>query len=540
MLRHLGRFFSYSSPLFNRRLRSLFFVFIVACSVGHSQSAQAWTQPATLNINDAVEARTLNEIQTFIENLEDSALFCNGALIETVWVSFPIAAGQQITAAHINELRAATRNFFTTRCYPVIAGNSVFGAPVAIGTVVSVQNVLDIRTALTYVEGVACVNSCAAAACADGTINAGEQCDDGNTSNGDGCNNACQCEYTWVDSGGCGTPPCNAVQKPQSGTSLSAQCAATSQCISCLCGNGAPDAGEECDDSNSANGDGCSAACVCEYTAWVNSACSPAGGCPAGQMQQTRTSLSASCTNVSQCVADASCGSCTAVGGACGAPADCCTGSTCVSSVCTSCGAINSACSAESDCCSGSCCDATDPLNVWGDRCPVIGLCTGVHYCGDGICTDDTYQHERYGQVNACCYDCADCPGGMACSNTTFVCVNQCNDSVQNHGETGVDCGGGGCGACSTETCSDGIQNQDEIGIDCGGVCGVNNAAGACGPFGYCVNNPPIICACDCEASCRAISGGALGCCGAAGTCGSTWFQTSGYDYCDNLTFDCA
>ena len=55
----------------------------------------------------------------------------------------------------------------------------------------------------------------------------------------------------------------------------------------------------------------------------------------------------------------------------------------------------------------------------------------------------------------------------------TFSLV--CTDGIQNHGETGIDCGGT-CKACPT--CTDGIQNQGETGIDCGGPC--NNACPTC------------------------------------------------------------
>lgn len=64
-------------------------------------------------------------------------------------------------------------------------------------------------------ESESCNDDCTAAACADGVLNvsAGEQCDDGNEKNGDGCNNGCQIEA------GCGeaftTKPC-----PQSGLDL--------------------------------------------------------------------------------------------------------------------------------------------------------------------------------------------------------------------------------------------------------------------------------------------------------------------------------
>jgi cysteine-rich repeat protein len=65
--------------------------------------------------------------------------------------------------------------------------------------------------------------------CGDGVTNvaSGEQCDDGNVADGDGCSSTCQFEY---------------------------------------CGNGHVDSanGEQCDDSNFADGDGCSSTCKLE------------------------------------------------------------------------------------------------------------------------------------------------------------------------------------------------------------------------------------------------------------------------------------
>jgi cysteine-rich repeat protein len=71
--------------------------------------------------------------------------------------------------------------------------------------------------------------------CGDGHLDGGEQCDDGNTTNGDGCSATCQME-----------PP------PPPPTSC--------------CGDGHVDSGEQCDDGNTADGDGCSATCQLEYT----------------------------------------------------------------------------------------------------------------------------------------------------------------------------------------------------------------------------------------------------------------------------------
>lgn len=72
--------------------------------------------------------------------------------------------------------------------------------------------------------------------CGDGIVNSGEQCDDGNTVNGDGCNNSCQYEFC-----GDGYFDFNGVDNVL----------------------GSPD-DEACDDGNAINGDGCSMVCEVE------------------------------------------------------------------------------------------------------------------------------------------------------------------------------------------------------------------------------------------------------------------------------------
>jgi cysteine-rich repeat protein len=71
-----------------------------------------------------------------------------------------------------------------------------------------------------------------------------EQCDDGNTTNGDGCSSICTIEPGYE---------CIVVR----GRSV----------CSLRCGNGLIDRGEECDDGNTTNGDGCSSTCIVEYVA---------------------------------------------------------------------------------------------------------------------------------------------------------------------------------------------------------------------------------------------------------------------------------
>jgi cysteine-rich repeat protein len=76
--------------------------------------------------------------------------------------------------------------------------------------------------------------------CGNGSVEIGEQCDDGNTAGGDGCSASCQNE------GGGGGP---------------------------VCGNGAVDTGEQCDDGNTTTGDGCSATCQTEDSGIANDNC---------------------------------------------------------------------------------------------------------------------------------------------------------------------------------------------------------------------------------------------------------------------------
>ena len=71
--------------------------------------------------------------------------------------------------------------------------------------------------------------------CGDGHVDAGEECDDGNTTNGDGCSATCKQEEL--------PPP----PKP-------------------CCGDGHVDSGEQCDDGNTTGGDGCSSTCQSELS----------------------------------------------------------------------------------------------------------------------------------------------------------------------------------------------------------------------------------------------------------------------------------
>ncbi len=85
---------------------------------------------------------------------------------------------------------------------------------------------------------------------------AGEQCDDGNKTAGDGCSATCRIEA-------CGNGVHDAGEQCDDGNKTAGDgCSAT--CRIEACGNGVLDAGEQCDDGNKTAGDGCSATCRIE------------------------------------------------------------------------------------------------------------------------------------------------------------------------------------------------------------------------------------------------------------------------------------
>ena len=94
--------------------------------------------------------------------------------------------------------------------------------------------------------------------CGDGRLGAGEQCDDGNTEDGDGCSSTCRREAFCGDGDVGPDEVCDDMNR-RSGDGCRSDCQSDESC-----GNGVRDvaAGEECDDGNTEDGDGCSADCT--------------------------------------------------------------------------------------------------------------------------------------------------------------------------------------------------------------------------------------------------------------------------------------
>lgn len=105
-----------------------------------------------------------------------------------------------------------------------------------------------------------CDANCTMATCGDNYLNtsAGEACDDGNTTGGDGCSATCAIEV-------CGNYITDVGEQCDSGSFNSSMCDAN--CTMATCGDGYMNssASEACDDGNTTSGDGCSSTCSMEY-----------------------------------------------------------------------------------------------------------------------------------------------------------------------------------------------------------------------------------------------------------------------------------
>ncbi|MBI4814898.1 MAG: choice-of-anchor D domain-containing protein [Deltaproteobacteria bacterium] len=91
--------------------------------------------------------------------------------------------------------------------------------------------------------------------CGNGNLDPGEECDDGNIIDNDGCQGDCS------RLGRCGNAAVDAGEDCDDGNLVSRDgCSAL--CRLETCGDGRRDPDEECDDGNLSNGDGCSSACL--------------------------------------------------------------------------------------------------------------------------------------------------------------------------------------------------------------------------------------------------------------------------------------
>jgi len=92
------------------------------------------------------------------------------------------------------------------------------------------------------------------AICGDGVVACGEQCEDGNLVNGDGCDANCT-------PSACGNGAVSPSEECDDGNQVNGD-GCDANCTLPRCGNGIGSAGEECDDGNRVDGDGCDSNCT--------------------------------------------------------------------------------------------------------------------------------------------------------------------------------------------------------------------------------------------------------------------------------------
>ena len=136
-------------------------------------------------------------------------------------------------------------------------------------------------------NGDGCDNNCKTTACGNGVQTGTEACDDGNTTNGDGCDNNCTVS-------GCGNGIVAGAEACDDGNGDGADgcttcvvdpgytCTGSPSTCTFTCGNGTLSGNEQCDDGDLDPGDGCSATCTIEAGFQCTSA--PPSACTAQEV----------------------------------------------------------------------------------------------------------------------------------------------------------------------------------------------------------------------------------------------------------------
>ncbi|MBR4984270.1 MAG: DUF4215 domain-containing protein [Proteobacteria bacterium] len=304
--------------------------------------------------------------------------------------------------------------------------------------------------------------------CGDGKIQSEhEQCDDGNTADGDGCDADCQFESNFV----CVTEEGKSVCRP------------------ILCGNGVIDSGEACDDGNRVSGDGCSNICLveklyrCEADSFGKSNCTLTCGDKTLDVDQGEACDDGNTQNGDGCSSQCSV-----------EPGYSCAGSACFARACgdgivagfEECDDGNTQ---SGDGCSKFC------LREENYHCDEGGRLCDEDVCGDGKVTGDETCDEGKGNETAGCVNCRvqmgwKCPimGASCehaeCGNSVMEGAETCDETsecckacvIQPHclcDDAGHNCKQGECGNGvleSGEECDDG--NHD-AGDGCSPVCQV-------------------------------------------------------------------
>ena len=117
---------------------------------------------------------------------------------------------------------------------------------------------LSMMLSLGLVLGAGCSDDDGTGNCGNLVLDEGEQCDDGNTFDGDGCSAECLSETF------CGNNLLEVGEECDDGNDRGGDGCSSICHLEVGCGNGSLDYGEECDDDNVVSGDGCTQFCMDE------------------------------------------------------------------------------------------------------------------------------------------------------------------------------------------------------------------------------------------------------------------------------------
>ncbi len=293
----------------------------------------------------------------------------------------------------------------------------------------------------------------------DGTI-LGEECEDGNAQNGDGCSSTCLKEF-------CGNgrvegreqcDPGQAPTTPPAVPPLWNHAIPTEDCDEfceyIICGDGIVNGLEQCDDCNRIDCDGCSSKCKVENLSEppCNYSCASDNKfiCPQFSRPTHSCVLTVTCPYES-----------------CGATDECCA----ANEICT-----EDACSCPNTVCNGLCCA---PNHV----CSIAGVCT----CPNALCNGICCEADEACQTNICTA-CSNAICNNICCNTNEICSPLNGDcSCPNISCNGLCCDAGqlcinnSCSVCENNVCNNICCADNEIcssqnacscpNESCAGVC---------------------------------------------------------------------